>query len=103
MAAVLRMYKLRDAGDLDGARREMRQVLTVLVVPHHRWIAEGQLERLDDWKPSEGRRAKEMPGKAKQPRASKPRKPTTRRQSREEGTTLPRKAPPRKATTGKPR
>ncbi|HLL06757.1 MAG TPA: DUSAM domain-containing protein [Myxococcaceae bacterium] len=47
-AALNRMYRLRDSGDLEGARQQMRDVLAVEVVPHYRDIAEGQLERLDD-------------------------------------------------------
>ncbi|WP_224240416.1 DUSAM domain-containing protein [Hyalangium gracile] len=47
-AALNRMYRLRDAGDLEGARQQMRDVLAVEVVPHYRDIAEGQLERLDE-------------------------------------------------------
>jgi len=43
-----RMYDLRDAGDLDGARQQMRDVLAVEVVPEYREIAEGELEKLDD-------------------------------------------------------
>ncbi len=46
--ALHRMYSLRDARDLDGARQQMRDVLAVEVVPHYRDIAEGQLERLDE-------------------------------------------------------
>jgi DUSAM domain-containing protein len=45
-AALNRMYRLRDSGDLEGARQQMRDVLAVEVVPHYRDIAEGQLERL---------------------------------------------------------
>lgn len=44
--ALLRMYELRDAGDLEGARRQMRDVLAVEVVPHYREIAEGELAKL---------------------------------------------------------
>jgi DUSAM domain-containing protein len=47
-AALNRMYCLRDSGDIEGARQQMRDVLAVEVVPHYRDIAEGQLERLDD-------------------------------------------------------
>ncbi len=47
-AALNRMYRLRDSGDIEGARQQMRDVLAVEVVPHYRDIAEGQLERLDD-------------------------------------------------------
>jgi DUSAM domain-containing protein len=44
--ALHQMYSLQDARDLEGARQQMRDVLTVEVVPHYRDIAEGQLERL---------------------------------------------------------
>jgi DUSAM domain-containing protein len=47
-AALNRMYRLRDSGDVEGARQQMRDVLAVEVVPHYRAIAEGQLERLDE-------------------------------------------------------
>ena len=47
-AALNRMYRLRDSGDVEGARQQMRDVLAVEVVPHYRDIAEGQLERLDE-------------------------------------------------------
>ena len=53
--ALNRMYRLRDAGDLEGARQQMRDVLAVEVVPFYRWIAEGQLDQLDDWKPPKGK------------------------------------------------
>jgi len=45
--ALHRMYSLRDARDLEGARQQMLNLLAVEVVPHYRDIAEGQLERLD--------------------------------------------------------
>jgi DUSAM domain-containing protein len=44
------MYRLRDAGDLEGARRLMEQVLAVEVVPLYRGIAEGELAKLDELK-----------------------------------------------------
>lgn len=44
--ALHRMYRLRDKGDLEGARQQMRDVLAVEVVPHYREIAEGQLDDL---------------------------------------------------------
>ena len=44
--ALHRMYRLRDKGDLDGARQQMRDVLAVEVVPLYREIAEGQLEEM---------------------------------------------------------
>jgi DUSAM domain-containing protein len=34
--ALFRMASLRDAGDLEGARQQMRSVLAVEVVPHYR-------------------------------------------------------------------
>lgn len=40
------IYRLRDRGDLEGARQQMRDVLAVEVVPFYREIAEGQLEDL---------------------------------------------------------
>jgi len=46
--ALHRMYRLRDSGDLDGARQQMRDLLAVEVVPLYRDIAAGQLERLDE-------------------------------------------------------
>ncbi|WP_093525092.1 DUSAM domain-containing protein [Stigmatella erecta] len=44
---LAQMYRLRDAGDLEGARQQMREVLAVEVVPHYRDIAETSLEALD--------------------------------------------------------
>jgi DUSAM domain-containing protein len=44
--ALHRMYSLRDAHDLEGARQEMRDLLAVEVVPHYRNIAKGQLRKL---------------------------------------------------------
>ncbi len=67
MRALNRMYKLRDAGDLEGARKQMRDVLAVDPDPHHRKIAQGQLDHLDDWKPPKGKAPKKKT-------ASKPRK-----------------------------
>jgi len=49
------MYLLRDVGDLKGAREQMRNVLAVEVVPFYRRIAQGQLDKLDDWKPPKGK------------------------------------------------
>jgi len=46
--ALSRMYRLRDAGDLDGARQQMRDVLAVEIVPHYRDIAETSLEALEE-------------------------------------------------------
>jgi DUSAM domain-containing protein len=42
------MYRLRDAGRLDEARQEMRDVLSVEVVPLYREIAEDALANLSD-------------------------------------------------------
>jgi DUSAM domain-containing protein len=44
------MYRLRDAGDVEGARRQMEQVLAVEVVPLYREIAAGELAKLDELK-----------------------------------------------------
>lgn len=46
--ALAQMYRLRDVGDLEGARKQMREVLAVEVVPHYRDIAASSLESLDD-------------------------------------------------------
>ncbi len=46
--ALHRMYRLRDSGDLDGARQQLRDLLAAEVVPLYRDIAEGQLQRLDE-------------------------------------------------------
>jgi DUSAM domain-containing protein len=45
--ALFRMYELQDAGDLEGARQQMRDVLAVEVVPLYREIAEGEIARLN--------------------------------------------------------
>ncbi|MFL5357304.1 DUSAM domain-containing protein [Archangium sp.] len=45
--AMFRMTSLRDAGDLEGARQQMRDVLAVEVVPRFRQAAEEQLRGLD--------------------------------------------------------
>ncbi|WP_404373075.1 DUSAM domain-containing protein [Corallococcus coralloides] len=45
--AIHRMYRLRDQGDLDGARQQMRDLLAVEVVPYYRELAQGQLADLD--------------------------------------------------------
>ncbi|WP_075009441.1 DUSAM domain-containing protein [Stigmatella aurantiaca] len=45
--ALAQMYRLRERGDLEGARQQMREVLTIEVVPHYRDIAETSLEALD--------------------------------------------------------
>lgn len=46
--ALLRMYALQDAGDLEGARQQMQDVLAVEVVPLYREIAEGEIAKLND-------------------------------------------------------
>lgn len=45
--ALHRMYLLRDRGDLDGARQQMRDVLAMEVVPLYREVAEGELKKLN--------------------------------------------------------
>lgn len=45
--ALFRMTSLRDAGDLEGARQQMRDVLAVEVVPQYRRMAEENLAGLD--------------------------------------------------------
>ncbi|WP_434385227.1 DUSAM domain-containing protein [Melittangium boletus] len=45
--AMYRMTSLRDAGDLEGARQQMRAVLAVEVVPRYRQMADEQLRGLD--------------------------------------------------------
>ena len=45
--ALFRMTSLRDAGDLEGARQQMRDVLAVEIVPQYRRMAEEQLRGLD--------------------------------------------------------
>jgi len=49
--ALHQMYILRDAGDLEGARQQMRNVLEVEVIPFNWMIAQNQLDQLDYWKP----------------------------------------------------
>jgi DUSAM domain-containing protein len=46
--ALVRMYALQDAGDLEGARQQMQEVLAVEVVPLYREIAEGEIAKLND-------------------------------------------------------
>ncbi|MCP3137159.1 DUSAM domain-containing protein [Pyxidicoccus xibeiensis] len=46
-AALNRMYRLRDAGRLDEARQQLRDLLAVEVVPLYRDIAEGEIEKLN--------------------------------------------------------
>ncbi|HYO54314.1 DUSAM domain-containing protein [Archangium sp.] len=48
LRAMYRMTSLRDAGDLEGARQQMRDVLAVEVVPQYRRMAEEQLRGLDN-------------------------------------------------------
>jgi DUSAM domain-containing protein len=45
--ALHRAYRLRDKGDLNGARQQMRDVLSVEVVPFYRERAEMALEDMD--------------------------------------------------------
>jgi len=72
--ALLRMYKLRDGGDIEGAREQMRKVLAVEVVPFYRWVAQGQLDQLDDWDPS--RSTATTPRNTSKARKTTPRKAT---------------------------
>lgn len=44
---LFRMTSLRDAGELEGARQQMRDVLAVELVPQYRRMAEEQLQGLD--------------------------------------------------------
>jgi DUSAM domain-containing protein len=46
--ALVRMMILRDAGDLEGARQQMRDLLAVEVVPKYRKAAEDNLAGLDE-------------------------------------------------------
>ncbi|MFE8598608.1 DUSAM domain-containing protein [Archangium violaceum] len=48
LRSMYRMTSLRDAGDLEGARQQMRDVLAVEVVPRFREAAEEQLRGLDN-------------------------------------------------------
>jgi DUSAM domain-containing protein len=45
--ALFRMTSLRDAGDLEGARQVLREVLAVEVVPQYRQMAEENLAGID--------------------------------------------------------
>ena len=47
LRSMYRMTSLRDAGDLEGARQQMREVLAVEVMPQYREAAEAQLRGLD--------------------------------------------------------
>lgn len=49
--AMYRMTSLRDLGDLEGARQQMRDVLAVEFVPQYRRMAEEQLQGLDSPSP----------------------------------------------------
>ncbi|WP_224368684.1 DUSAM domain-containing protein [Hyalangium versicolor] len=46
--ALIRMVALRDAGDIEGARQQMRDLLAVEVVPVYRQAAEENLAGLDE-------------------------------------------------------
>jgi len=46
--SMYRMTSLRDSGDLEGARQQMRDVLAVEIVPQYRRMAEEQLRGLDN-------------------------------------------------------
>jgi DUSAM domain-containing protein len=48
--ALLRMYRLIEVGDIEGACRQMEEVLAVEVVPLYRNIASGELEKLQEMK-----------------------------------------------------
>jgi DUSAM domain-containing protein len=50
--ALWRMLNLRDAGDLEGARQQMRDLLAVEVVPVYRQAAEENLAGLDEPPPA---------------------------------------------------
>jgi DUSAM domain-containing protein len=50
--ALWRMMNLRDAGDLEGARQQLRDVLAVEVVPKFRRAAEENLAGLDEPPPA---------------------------------------------------
>jgi DUSAM domain-containing protein len=52
LRAMYRMTSLRDAGNVEGARQQMRDVLAVEVVPLYREMAEEQLRGLDSPPPS---------------------------------------------------
>lgn len=46
--ALVRMYARQDAGDLEGARQQMHDILAVEVVPLYREIAKGELAKLNE-------------------------------------------------------
>lgn len=48
MDALHRSFQYRKTGDLERARQEMRDVLTIEVVPYYRDAAQGQLDDLAD-------------------------------------------------------
>ncbi|MBN1209177.1 MAG: DUF2379 family protein, partial [Myxococcaceae bacterium] len=50
--ALWRMMNLRDAGDLEGARQQLRDLLAVEVVPRFREAAEENLAGLDEPPPA---------------------------------------------------
>ena len=47
LRSMYRMTSLRDSGDLEGARQQMREVLAREIVPQYRRMAEEQLRGLD--------------------------------------------------------
>jgi len=47
LRSMYQMTSLRDAGELEGARQQMRDVLAVEIVPQYRQMAEEQLRGLD--------------------------------------------------------
>jgi DUSAM domain-containing protein len=49
--SMYRMTSLRDSGDIEGARQQMRDVLAVEIVPRYRQAAEEQLKGLDNPRP----------------------------------------------------
>jgi DUSAM domain-containing protein len=51
-SAMSRMMELRDAGDLEGARQQIREWLAVEVVPRYRRAAEENLAALDEPPPA---------------------------------------------------
>jgi DUSAM domain-containing protein len=48
--ALRRMYRLRDSGDIEEARKQMEEVLSVEVVPLYREMASSELAKLDELK-----------------------------------------------------
>jgi DUSAM domain-containing protein len=50
--SISRMLDLQDSGDLEGARQQMRDLLTVEVVPMYRRAAEENLAGLDEQPPA---------------------------------------------------